>query len=260
MPDPTGKLGHDSGHAEEASFLQAYRSQEYPKPSVTVDLVIFTVIDSDLKVLLIKRGGHPYKDCWAVPGGFVKVGDGYDDQGESLEEAAERELVEETGIEVTKHEVYLEQLYTFGKPGRDPRMRVISVAYYALVRPGLAHVVQAGTDASEAEWVSVNEMGENLAFDHDNVVGTAIQRIRGKLDYSPIGFQLVPKTFTVAELRAVYEAVQGRNYDPGNFRRRFKRMQTDGIIEPAPGKRQTLTKPAKVYRFVMGGRFPGSSA
>ena len=222
----------------------------YPRPSVTVDLLIFTVLDADLKVLLIRRGAPPFQGSWALPGGFVNVREGRKNQGEDLEHAAHRELAEETGLPHGR--VFLEQLYTFGKAGRDPRGRVITVAYYALVRPGLVPLVKAGTDAAEARWVSVSEelSGYELAFDNDEILTTGLERIRGKIDYAPLAFELVPDTFTVAELRAVYEAIKGTAYDAGNFRRRFVRMQTDGIIEQAPGKRHTASKPASVYRFV----------
>jgi len=246
MADQTGKLGHDSGHETEAEFLRDYRKTEYPKPSVTVDLVIFTVTDTDLKVLLIKRKGHPFKGQWAIPGGFVDVGDVHDDQGESVEDAAHRELAEETGLPIGS--CYLEQLYTFGNPGRDPRMRVITVAYYALISPDKAPLVHAGDDAADAQWFSVDGLSE-LAFDHDEILAMAVRRIRGKIDYTDIAFELVPRTFTVAELRSVHEAIKGISYDAANFRRRFRRMVTDGIIEQARGKRLTGGKPAKVYRF-----------
>ncbi len=215
---------------------------------MTVDIVVFTVIDADLKVLLIRRGGPPHEGAWALPGGFVRVSDG-PDQGESLDEAAHRELSEETGL--PQGSAFLEQLYTFGEPGRDPRTRVVTVAYYALVRSDLVALVRAGTDAAEARWFSVgSERPKSLAFDHDRILDCALERIRGKIEYSPIGFELVPATFTVAELRAVHEAIHGTSYDPGNFRRRFVRMKTDGVIEQAPGKRHTGTKPARVYRFI----------
>lgn len=222
----------------------------YPRPSVTVDLVIFTVLDTDLKVLLVRRGEPPFKGSWALPGGFVRVAEGPEDQGEDLEDAAHRELAEETGL--PRGRVFLEQLYTFGKPGRDPRTRVISVAYYALVRPELAAVVRAGSDAADAAWKSVSsELGDvDLAFDHRSILDTALARIRGKIETSSIGFELVPQTFTASELRAVHEAIKGAAYDPGNFRRRFRRMLTDGVIAPAPGKRATASKPAQVFRFV----------
>lgn len=227
---------------------------QYPRPAVAVDLVIFTIIDADLKVLLVRRGEEPFEGQWALPGGFVRVGE--DDQGEDLDEAALRELAEETGLQ--QGSVFLEQLYTFGKSGRDPRLRVITVAYYALVRPTLAPLVQAGGDAAGVRWVSVTELDpEDLAFDHTDILQTAIERVRGKIDYTNIAFQLVPETFTIPELRAVHEVIKGTTYDPGNFRRRFKRMVTDGIIEEAPGKRITSTKPAKVYRFCGSGPLGG---
>ena len=225
-------------------------TSEYPRPAVTVDIVVLTVIDADLKALLIKRGCEPFSGSWALPGGFVRVQNHPEDQGESIDAAASRELVEETNLPPDR--VYLEQLYTFGAPGRDPRGRVITVAYFALVAADIAPMVRAGTDAAEAKWFSLKaEVADlDLAFDHEEILAKALARIRGKLDYTAVGFQMVPPTFTIAELRSVYEAVQGQTYDPGNFRRRFKRMQTDGILEQAPGRRHTGTKPASVYRFV----------
>ena len=246
------KLGHDSGIKDEAVFLKAYKKELYKKPSVTTDIVIFTVLDADLKVLLIKRGGHPFKDCWAIPGGFLDVNDEDEDQGEDLEACAYRELLEETSLDMNDHGIHLEQLYTFGDAGRDPRTRVITVAYFALVPPHLAPFVRPKDDARDAQWVSVGSEidWDNLAFDHKKILRMAVDRVRGKVDYSPVAFSLLPETFTVKELRAVHEAVKGVTYDSGNFRRRFKRMQTDGVIEEAPGKRHTERRPAKVYRFV----------
>ncbi len=221
---------------------------DYPRPAVAVDLVVLTILDADLKLLVIHRGEAPYKGSLALPGGFVRVGDGAEDPGEDLEAAAARELNEETGLPDAS--VFLEQLYTFGAARRDPRGRVISVAYYALVRPTLAPFVRAGGDAAEAHWASVNELAsEPLAFDHRQILDAALERIRGKLDYTNIAFELVPETFTIAELRAVHEVIQGVTYDPGNFRRRTLRMQTDGILEKAPGRRITGKRPASVYRF-----------
>jgi 8-oxo-dGTP diphosphatase len=220
----------------------------YPRPSVTVDIVVLTVLDSDLKVLLVRRGSRPFEGAWALPGGFVKVSD-EPDQGESLRDAAERELAEETGL--ARGSMFLEQLYTFGDPGRDPRGRVVTVAHYALVRPDLVPLTKAGTDAAAARWFSVTtEVPElALAFDHARILEVALGRVRGKIDYTPIAFELVTATFTIAELRAVHEAIKGTAYDPGNFRRRFQRMLADGVIAQAPGKRATGTKPARVYRF-----------
>ncbi|MCA9537437.1 MAG: NUDIX hydrolase [Myxococcales bacterium] len=238
-------------NAEDTEFLRTYRAsaERFARPSVTVDLVVFTVRDADLKLLLVRRKEPPFRGEWALPGGFVRVGDAFADQGEDVDAAAHRELEEETGL--PRGTAFLEQLYTFGRAGRDPRMRIISVAYYALIRPDLAPMVTAGTDAAAVAWFSVaHERPARLAFDHDEIVQTGIERIRGKIDYAPIAFDLVPETFTVADLRAVYEAIKGNEYDAANFRRRFRRMQDDGLVEAAPGKRHTARRPAAVYRFV----------
>ena len=228
---------------------------DYARPSVTVDLVIFTVVDTDLKVLTIKRGEPPFEGSWALPGGFVHVGPTPEDQGEDLESAAFRELSEETGLGpelLLRHRVHLEQLYTFGKAGRDPRTRVISVAWYALVPSTLIPLTHPGDDAVEAIWHSVaHDLPDmELAFDHATILDVALTRIRGKIDYSPIAFALLPGTFTTTELREVHEAIKGTQYDASNFRRRFKRMVTDGVLEQAPGKRLTGGKPARVFRFI----------
>lgn len=234
---------------DEARYLAAYRPADYPRPAVTVDIVVLTIVDADLKVLLVQRNEHPFKGKWALPGGFVRVGDAQRDQGEDLEEAAARELAEETGL--PRGTAYLAQLGAFGKSNRDPRMRVISVAYFALVRPTLVPLIAAGGDASAAKWWSVADArGAALAFDHAEILAAALSRARDQVGRSDIAFQLVPETFTIPELRAVHEAVTGEPQDAGNFRKRFHRMEDDGLIEPAPGKRITSSKPARVYRFV----------
>ncbi len=220
----------------------------FPRPSVAVDLVIFTIIDAQLRVLLVRRGEAPFKGAWALPGGFVRVGESPRAQGEDLDAAARRELHEETGLDPER--VHIEQLATFGKAGRDPRTRVISVAYFALVRPDLAPIVKAGGDAAHAQWFPVEGLGElGLAFDHGEIFEVALARVRAKLEYSDIAFDLVPLTFTIPELRHVHAIVLAKEMDPGNFRRRFNRMLEDGFIEQAPGKRITASKPATVYRF-----------
>lgn len=222
--------------------------RDFPRPSVAVDLVIFTIIDAELRMLLVKRGEAPFKGEWALPGGFVRVLEGAKDQGEDLDVAARRELHEETGLDPAR--VHIEQLYTFGKAGRDPRTRVIAVAYFALVRPDLAPLVNAGGDVSHVQWFSLESLKKvKLAFDHAEIVETALNRIRGKLEYSDIAFDLVPLTFTIPELRHVHSIVLDKEMDPGNFRRKFNRMLDDGLIEQAPGKRITASKPATVYRF-----------
>ncbi|MBN2800997.1 MAG: NUDIX hydrolase [Deltaproteobacteria bacterium] len=223
----------------------------FPRPAVAVDLVILTVVDTDLKVLLITRGLPPQERSWALPGGFVRVGEG-GTGGESLEAAAARELAEETGL--GEGAVFLEQLYTYGAPDRDPRGRVISVAWYALVPSDRVTQVVAGSDAAAARWFSLGGGSlPPLAFDHAQILGDAVRRVQGKIDYAPVAFRLVPEQFTVPELRAVYEAVKGTDYDAANFRRRFRRMVEDGLIVPAPGKRPAeVGRPARVWRWAEG--------
>jgi 8-oxo-dGTP diphosphatase len=249
--EPVAKQTRSSARRdpEEAAFLADYRAEDFPRPSVTVDIVIFTILDADLKILLIRRENHPFKGHWALPGGFVRIGATAKDRGEDLDEAATRRLSEETGL--PKGSVFLEQLHTFGRADRDPRTRVITVAYYALVRPELGRIVRAGIDTVEAGWKSVSEelASLELAFDHEEIITRALERVRSKLNDSNVAFELVPETFTIPELRAAYEVIDGVRYDPGNFRRRFKRMLDDGVIEKAPGKRITVSKPAQVYRF-----------
>jgi 8-oxo-dGTP diphosphatase len=202
------------------------------KLSVTADIVLFTIRDRSLQLLLIKRAAKPFAGRYALPGGFVK-------QDESLDAAAVRELREETGVS----KVYLEQLYTFGDPKRDPRGRVITVAYYALV-PN-TQSLEAGTDAAEAAWFPVTDLPP-LAFDHRKIVEYAHQRIQNKLNYTNVGFELLPPKFTLTELQLVYEAILGQDLDKRNFRRKISQQ---GIVKPAKEWVQTVTKPAQLYRF-----------
>lgn len=199
---------------------------------VTVDIVLFTILDRQLHLLLIRRLAKPYEDRYALPGGFVL-------KTESLDDAAARELREETGVE----NVYLEQLYTFGAPERDPRGRVVTVAYYALV-PN-TQVLHAGTDAADAAWFPVAKLPA-LAFDHRQIVEYAHQRIRNKLDYTNVGFELLPEKFTLTELQSVHEAILGESLDKRNFRR--KTLQR-AIVKPSKEWRRTGRKPAQLYRF-----------
>jgi 8-oxo-dGTP diphosphatase len=232
----------------EAEFLASYRPAKYPRPSVTVDVAAFSVIDAELRVLLVRRGEHPFKGAWALPGGFVRVGDAHRDRGEDLDAAAARELEEETALSAS--DVYLEQLAAFGRAGRDPRMRVITVAYYALIRPDLVPLVKAGGDAAAAAWLAVDGLRPaDVAFDHHEIVQRAVARIAERIGSSGIAASLVPATFTIPELRHVHAILTGRHQDPGNFRRRFERLLEDGVIVQAPGKRLTASKPAAVYRF-----------
>ena len=208
---------------------------EYPKPSVTVDCVVFGLDDlQKLKVLLIKRGVAPYKDKWALPGGFVKI-------DESIAAAAARELQEETGIE----QVFLEQLYTFGEVDRDPRDRIITVAYYALVNTE-EYILQAHTDAQDAEWFAVEKLPE-LAFDHQKILNVAKQRLKGKLRYQPIGFELLPTKFTLTQLQKLYETVLEQKLDKRNFRKKILKMKL--LIDLKQMQAGVSHRPAKLYQF-----------
>jgi 8-oxo-dGTP diphosphatase len=208
-------------------------SYEYPHPAVTTDIVIFTIRQDELKILLIKRALPPFQGMWALPGGFVNL-------EESLEEGARRELAEETGI----RDVYLEQLYTFGDPDRDPRERVITVAYYALV-PSDEIDIQAGSDAEGVSWFGMQELPE-LAFDHPTILDMAYERLRAKLDYSTIAFQFMPRTFTLSELQHVYEVILREPVDKRNFRKRM--LSLDLIVDTGKDKRDGAHRPARLYR------------
>ncbi len=259
--------------SSEAGFLSAYRQDAWPRPSVAVDLAIFTVRDGRLEALLIRRAEHPFQGEWALPGGFLRIGESPGDQGEDLEEAAHRELASETGL--APRTCYLEQLYTFGRAGRDPRMRVISVAWFALVPPDRADEVHAGGDAEEARWVAWPELGleersledlqaaaterspgqpngTGLAFDHAVILKVAVERLRGKLSYSPIAHQLVPPQWTAGELRAVYEAIEGRPLERSNFYRRLRRLEELGHAAEV-GMRGGRGRPARLYSFAGPG-------
>jgi 8-oxo-dGTP diphosphatase len=200
---------------------------------VTVDIVIFTLREGSLQVLLVKRGVPPFEGQYAIPGGFIR-GD------ESLEEAALRELHEETGV----RNVFLEQLYTFGDPQRDPRGRVITVAYYALIASDKLSLV-AGADAAEAQWFPASSVPP-LAFDHKSILDYALERLRNKLEYTTVGFQLLPEKFTLGELQAVYEVILGRPLDKRNFRRKLALL---GILKPLREWQRTGRKPAQLFRF-----------
>ncbi len=238
---------------------ESYDASQYEHPSVTVDVVVFAMFGSldgadddgdgegngangngigadhpDLRVLLIRRRHWPFQGCWAIPGGFVGM-------DESLDDAARRELEEETGL----RDVYLEQLYTFGEPGRDPRTRVISVAYYALL-PGARHEARAGDDAREARWFPVTALPE-LAFDHAHILDVALRRLRAKAGYAGIAREFLPPRFTLRQLRRIYETVLGCKLDRANFTRR---MLTEGDIEETGEvDRGGAHRPAKLYRY-----------
>lgn len=200
---------------------------------VTVDIVIFTILEGILKVLLVKRRIPPFVGQCAIPGGFVH-------EDEDLDQAALRELREETGVS----DVYLEQLYSFGRPDRDPRGRVITVAYFALISAD--RELKAGSDAAEADWYPTHRL-PSLAFDHAAILSYAIERLRNKLEYTTVGFQLLPEKFTLTELQEVYEAILGKNLDKRNFRRKMAILK---ILKPLPEYRRGGQRPAQLYRFV----------
>ncbi len=209
---------------------------DHPRPALTVDCVIFGLDESNkLKVLLIQRGHEPFSGFWALPGGFV-------DMEEPLEQAALRELEEETGVK----DVFIEQLYTFGDPGRDPRGRVVSVAYYALVNLA-EHPVAPASDARTAKWYEVDQL-PLLAFDHAHILGVAVNRLRAKVRYQPIGFELLPEHFTLTQLQNLYETILGvkEPLNKRNFRTRILRM---GVLKEVGKQEGVAHRPAKLYCF-----------
>lgn len=212
---------------------------EYPRPSVTVDCVIFGLDEGSLlKVLLIRRNNAPFKDNWALPGGFV-------DMNEDLKTAALRELEEETNLK----DVFIEQLYTFGDPKRDPRGRVISIAYFALVNL-TQHTVEAASDAKEVKWFEINEL-PSMAFDHQNILNVAITRLRAKVRYQPIGFELLPEKFTLTQLQQLYETILGVKtaLNKRNFRTRILKL---GVLKEVGKQEGVAHRPAKLYAFDKG--------
>lgn len=236
--------------AMSATAPEGYDPHAYPPFAVTVDLAIFTVRDGALKVLLIERADDPYSGAWALPGGFVDI-------DEDIPDAAWRELHEETGIE--RFAGHLEQLGTYGTPGRDPRMRVVSVAHVAFA-PDLPDP-EAGSDARTARWFDVDDLdlpglqGSHadadvvLAFDHAIILADAVDRVAAKFEYTPLATSFVPEQFTLGELQHVYEAVWGTRLDRSNFRRWVK--DSTGFVHPAAGTDRRRTagtgRPAALY-------------
>lgn len=207
---------------------------QFPRAALTVDCVVFGLDESELKVLLIERGLEPFKGKWALPGGFVRV-------DETVYEAARRELAEEAGLK----DVFLEQLYTFGEVDRDPRERVVSVAYYALVKL-VDYTTQAATDAADARWFPVTKV-PRLAFDHGDILATALARLKGKVRYQPIGFELLPPKFTLSQLQHLYEAILETALDKRNFR---KKVLSFGLLVPLKETRMAgRHRPAQLFRF-----------
>ena len=242
---------------EEKEFLEQYDVTKFERPSVTADIVIFTLDSSDeLNILLIKRGGFPYKDCWAIPGGFLEAGK------ESIDDAAARELKTETNID----NVYLKQLYTFGDPGRDPRTTVLSVAYTALV-PKHKLNIKAGDDAKEAKLFTIkydvngiiftngNKVitESDLAFDHAEIIKMAITRLRNRIDYEDDAFNLLKdkNEFTISELKRIHETIKNKSLDLPNFRKSFLRdyVSTGKVIDL---NKTSISKgkPARLYKYI----------
>jgi 8-oxo-dGTP diphosphatase len=235
---------------DEAEFLARYDPAQYPRVAVTVDVVLLTVRAGRLAVLLVQRKGHPHRGQWALPGGFVEPDD-------DLDGAARRELAEETGVLVTATPEadlgHLEQLRSYGAPDRDPRMRVVSVAYVGFTAQH--EVAVAGSDAADARFWAVDDLaiagvgstdGVALAFDHARIVADGVERARAKLEYTTLATAFVDEPFTLGELRRVYEAVWGQSLHEGNFRRKV--LSTAGFVEPTGETAPTDGRPAALYR------------
>jgi 8-oxo-dGTP diphosphatase len=207
---------------------------EFARPALTVDIVVFALDEDDLKVMLVERDLAPFAGQWALPGGFVHV-------DETLDDAARRELREESGLK----NIFLEQLYTFGSLDRDPRERVVTVAYYALVNLA-GHDVLASTDARNAAWFSMTDLPK-LAFDHKRILRTARERLRAKVRYQPIGFELLPEQFTLRQLQHLYEVILNRELDKRNFRKKVLAMEF--VKETNEIEKDVAHRAARLYRF-----------
>jgi 8-oxo-dGTP diphosphatase len=229
----------------EESFLASYEPQRFPPIAVTVDIVLLTVRQDRFSILLVRRAGHPERGRWALPGGFVEV-------DEDLDEAAWRELREETGVPRPPAGMHLEQLRTYGTPGRDPRMRVVSVAYVAFA-PDLPEPT-AGSDAEAARFWPISDLAgpdaPPLAFDHARIIVDGVERARAKIEYTPLAAAFLEEPFTLSDLRAIYEEVWGIPQDPSNFRRKVLRLE--GFVIPvgdiAPPRGTQGGRPAELYR------------
>ncbi|MDB4453819.1 NUDIX hydrolase [Planctomycetota bacterium] len=233
---------HDADiRSEDAQFLAGYDASEFERPSVAVDVALLTVHEGGLRVLLVERVEPPQRGAWALPGGFVGM-------NESLDDAAARVLRDKGGLEG----IFLEQLYSFGSLGRDPRTRVISVAYVALVDHARLEATGRPLAELQVPWEGeeggpVEVEGMDLAFDHAEILGAAVKRLRGKLDYAALGFQLLPDRFTLRDLQTVHETILGRELNKDSFRRR---MLATGLIEPTGEREQNvLHRPAELYRI-----------
>lgn len=241
-------MAHRKSSPQEKAFLAEYQAEGFERPSVTVDVAVVTLLEDGLGVLLVQRDTHPFKGDWALPGGFVGT-------DESLEDTAARVLRDKAGLQG----VFLEQLQTMGAPDRDPRTRVISVAYYALVDPAALGTPADGTAILSLSVPWEGERGGTaivrdadgrelaLAFDHAEILGVLVKRLRGKLDYAPIGYELLPRAFTLRQLQDVHEAILGRHLNKDSFRRR---ILASGLITPTGKREQGVGyRPAQLYRF-----------
>lgn len=206
----------------------------YARAALAVDCVVFGVDEGDLKVLLIQRKLQPFQHAWALPGGFMRI-------DETLDEAARRELEEEAGVT----DVYLEQLYTFGALDRDPRDRVVTAAYYALAKLS-DHRIRAATDAMGVGWFPLDDLPK-LAFDHAEIVTSAHDRLRGKVRYAPVGFELLPQRFSLTQLQKLYEIILGTELDKRNFRKKILSM--DLLVETDEVEQGVRHRAARLYRF-----------
>jgi 8-oxo-dGTP diphosphatase len=214
---------------------ETYDASRYERPSVTVDVVIFTLLEQELHVLLVKRKRWPFEGHWAIPGGFINM-------DESLEQAARRELEEETGV----RDIYLEQLYTFGAPRRDPRTRVISVAYFAIIRAD-DQKLRVSEESVDVRWYPVQRLPGQLAFDHDHILANALDRLRSKLEYTTLAFQLLPEVFSILELKHIYEQILGEDeLDKGNF---YRKIKDSNVLEDTGMRREGRGRPTTLYRF-----------
>lgn len=231
----------------ERDFLEEYSADSFPRPSLAVDVALVTILDGRLRVLLVERPEHPYRRHWQLPGTFVGV-------DEPLEAAVSRALEEKTST----GRVFTEQLYTFGRPDRDPRTRVISVAYYALIEPrrieldsggqvlGEIHVPWSGEQGGPVQ-VSSEAEALPLAFDHDEIIGMVVTRLRGKLDYAPVGYELLPSEFTLLDLQVVHETIRGKDINKDSFRRRM--LASGDLAATGRKQRNVGHRPATLYRM-----------
>ena len=243
-------MSHPRPHTspDELAFLDGYDPSQFERPSVAVDVVLLAPAEGSLHTLLVQREEHPFKGRWALPGGFIRM-------SESLDAAAARALREKAGLKG----IFLEQLYTFGEPKRDPRMRILTVAYMALVdhdrftsrkvhgTVGQLVVPWADETGGPVQVVGGDGQPLPLAFDHADILGLAVKRLRGKLDYSPVAFQLLPESFTLYDLQKVHEIVLARKLNKDSFRRR---MLATGLLEPTGEQQEDVGhRPAALYRY-----------